>query len=47
MPPTREETRAEILTPPDLVNIGPLGRPAIASVAGLTGPAVPTVTMGT
>lgn len=46
LPDYREDFRAEILTPPDLVNLGPLGRPAITSVAGLIPPAVPSIAMG-
>lgn len=49
LPPTREDNRAEILTPPDLVNLGPLGRPSITSVAGVAlanGTAPPRIAMG-
>lgn len=45
LPLTREDTRSEILTPPDLVNLGALGRPTIVTVAGLVAPSVPVVTM--
>lgn len=46
LPPTREDLRAQILTPPDLIDLGPLGRPGIVSVKALVPPAVPTVAMG-
>lgn len=51
LPLTREENRAEILTSPDQVNLGPLGRPAIVSIAlpalsTRIGAQVPAVTFG-
>lgn len=44
-PKTREDYRTEILTPPDIVNLGPLGRPAIVSVGGLVQPNILSVAM--
>lgn len=46
LPPTREDFRTETLTLPDLLNLGPLGRPGIVSVKGLALPAVPSIAMG-
>lgn len=47
MPPTREDVRAEVFTPPDLINLGAKGRPGIYSVAGLFPPLVAKIAMGT
>ena len=33
---TNQELRSEIFLPPDLANVGPLGRPAITSVSQTT-----------